>query len=121
MRPLLLALALVALSAPAFAADADKGKTLFQRQCAVCHQVAQPRNGVGPHLQGVVGRAAASVQGFSYSPALKGAGLDWTPEQLDAYLANPTGKVPGTRMAVRVANESDRADIVAFLQGSAAP
>jgi cytochrome c len=121
MRPLILASALVVLSAPAFAADADKGRTLFQRQCAVCHQVAQPRNGVGPHLQGVVGRAAAAVQGFSYSPALKGAGIQWSPEALEAYLANPTGKVPGTRMAVRVASDSDRADIVAFLQGSASP
>ncbi|MBP0495100.1 c-type cytochrome [Pararoseomonas indoligenes] len=121
MRPFLLSMVLVALSVPAFAADADKGKTLFQRQCAVCHQVAQPRNGVGPHLQGVVGRAAASAQGFGYSPALKGAGIQWTPDQLDAYLANPTGKVPGTRMAVRVAGEADRADIIAFLQGSPAP
>jgi cytochrome c len=121
MRLSLLVLAFAALSAPAFAADADRGKTLFQRQCAVCHQVAQPRNGVGPHLQGVVGRAAASVQGFNYSPALKSAGIQWSPEELDAYLTNPAGKVPGTRMAVRLASEADRADIVAFLQGSAAP
>lgn len=121
MRLSLMAVALAALATPALAADADRGKTLFQRQCAVCHQVAQPRNGVGPHLQGIVGRAAASTQGFGYSPALKGVGIQWTPDQLDAYLANPTGKVPGTRMAVRVASDSDRADIIAFLQSSTAP
>ncbi|MBI0538615.1 cytochrome c family protein [Roseomonas sp. KE2513] len=121
MRAFSILLAVAALAAPAAAADAEKGKTLFQRQCATCHQLAQTRNGAGPHLQGVMGRAAASVQGYNYSPALRGSGIVWTPDQLDAYLANPVGKVPGTRMAVRVGNDSDRADIVAFLQGATAP
>ncbi|MFC0407111.1 c-type cytochrome [Roseomonas elaeocarpi] len=122
MRVLPSFLLLAATVVPAAAADADHGKTLFQRQCAACHQVAQPRNGVGPSLQGVVGRPAASVQGFTYSPALKGAGLQWTSTEIDAYLTNPTAKVPGTRMAVRVASDADRGDIIAFLQqNSSAP
>jgi cytochrome c len=103
-------------------ADAERGKTLFRRQCAACHPLAQPRNGVGPHLQGIVGHAAASVAGVNYSPALKQAGLEWTPETPDGFLANPVCKVPGTRMPTRVPAEGDRADIIAFLQqGGAQP
>jgi cytochrome c len=107
----------VAFAQPALAqeGDAAKGRTLFQRQCQTCHQLAQPRNGVGPHLQGIAGKAAASVEGFNYSPALRSAGLTWTPENLNEYLTNPVAKVPGTRMVNRVPAEQDRRDIVAFL------
>jgi cytochrome c len=115
MRVLFGLMLLPILAAPALAADADHGKAVFQRQCSACHQVAQPRNGVGPTLQGVSGRAAGAVQGFNYSPALKNSGLQWTAENLDSFLANPTAKVPGSRMPNRVTNETDRADIVAFL------
>lgn len=109
---------LLPLSGPAPAQEADaveRGRTLFQRQCASCHQVAQPRNGVEPMLQGVVGRAAGAVEGFNYSPTLRGAGITWTPETLDSYLANPAAMVRGTRMVNRVPNEQQRRDIIAFL------
>jgi cytochrome c len=115
---LVLAAALAVLAVPAFAQDAAdpaKGRTLFQRQCSGCHQVASTRNGGGPHLQGVVGRPAASVEGFNYSPALKGAGITWSVEELNEFLADPQGKVRGTRQSVRVTNEADRRDIVAYL------
>ncbi|MDQ1077897.1 cytochrome c family protein [Pseudoroseomonas cervicalis] len=95
--------------------DAARGRTLFQRQCQACHQLAQPRNGVGPHLQGVIGRSAGGLEGYNYSPALKALGQAWTPETLDAYLANPTGVARGTRMVLRVTAEQDRRDIIAFL------
>ncbi|MCK8787557.1 c-type cytochrome [Roseomonas sp. NAR14] len=122
MRHLVLPAAFtILLAQPSLAADADHGKVLFQRQCAACHQVATPRNGVGPSLLGVTNRPAGTAEGFGYSPALKGSGLTWTAENLDAYLANPGGRVPGTRMPTRVANDADRADIVAFLQQGAAP
>jgi cytochrome c len=109
------AIILTAMAAHAQDADAARGRTLFQRQCVACHQVAQPRNGVGPHLQGIADRAAGSIPGFNFSPALKGAGVTWTAETLDRYLANPVGMVPGTRMVLRVPNEQDRKDIAAFL------
>jgi cytochrome c len=68
-----------------------------------------------------LGRTGASAEGFNYSPVLKGANIQWGTDQLEAYLANPTGMVPGTRMVVRVASASDRADIIAYLQGMAVP
>jgi len=54
------------------------------------------------------------VQGFNYSPALKNLGVTWTPETLEACLANPTAMVRGTRMVQRVADEQQRKDIIEF-------
>ena len=96
-------------------ASAERGRALFQRQCLACHQLAQPRNGVGPTLQGVFGRGAGTVAGFTYSPALKTSGITWTRESLDGYLANPMAAVRGTRMAQRVPDELQRGDIIEFL------
>ena len=93
----------------------ERGRVLFQRQCGACHQFAQPRNGIGPTLQGAIGRAAGTVEGFNYSPALKASGIIWTPETLNSYLAGPTAMVRGTRMTQRVADEQQRRDIIEFL------
>lgn len=91
------------------------------RQCRSCHQVGEgARNGTGPALNGVVGHAAGSVEGFRYSNAMRDAGaggLVWTPETLDAYLADPRGYLPGNRMSYRgMRDAGDRAAIIAYLQ-----
>lgn len=113
-------LAILLLLAPPVAAqeaegDAVSGQNLFQRQCASCHAVDAPRNGAGPTLQGLMGRMAGSVEGFTYSSALQKSGITWNEEALDAYLANPGALVRGTRMAVRVLNEARRRDIITYL------
>lgn len=66
--------------------------------CQSCHSVQPGRNGIGPSLAGMVGRKAASVEGFSYSPALRAANLTWDRTTLDQWLAGPMKMVPGTRM-----------------------
>jgi cytochrome c len=106
---------------PSIAQEADtaSGERLFRQRCGACHQVATTRNGAGPHLQGVVGRAAGSVEGFNYSPALKASGITWTPETLETYLANPTAMVRGTRMVQRFDNADERRAIIAFLSSRA--
>ena len=91
------------------------------RQCRSCHQVGDnARNATGPVLNGVVGRHAASVDGFRYSPVMQEAGeggLIWTPETLDAYLEDPRGYMRGTRMGFRgLRDAEDRAAIIAYLQ-----
>lgn len=118
MRSILAGLTLAALASPVLAQDAPdpaRGRTLFQRQCSACHQVTATRNGTGPTLQGVVGRPAASAEGFNYSPALKASGITWSVEELSTFLADPQGKVRGTRQPIRVTNEADRRDIVGYL------
>ncbi|WP_128253252.1 c-type cytochrome [Falsirhodobacter deserti] len=95
--------------------DAEAGRTVFAR-CSACHRL-DGSNGVGPHLDGVVGRQKASLPDFNYSSALRAmADEAWTPEKLDAFLANPRGYAPGTRMAFAgLPNAQDRADVIAFL------
>jgi cytochrome c2 len=116
----LLALAL-ALVPPAMAQDGDPaaGKTVFSR-CSSCHDVGEnPRNRMGPYLTGVVGRPAASVDGFTYSKpmsAARDAGLVWTPEALDGFSPGPHDYVPGTKMPnMAIKDETQRANLIAYL------
>ena len=97
-------------------ADAGRGQRTAQL-CASCHTFeAGGPNRTGPNLHGVVGRAYASHGGFSYSPALSGAGGQWTYEALDRFLASPARAVPGTRMSFAgIRNPRDRANLIAYL------
>lgn len=93
-----------------------QGKAAFA-VCAACHAVESGApSGVGPNLHGVVGRQAAVVEGFRYSEALKGSGLTWTEAELDAFIASPATKVPGTAMSAgAVSDEASRQAIIAYL------
>jgi cytochrome c len=113
--PVLLGLLLGALQW-ALAQDLAQGKIKFQ-ECESCHALTPGQPGLGPLLQGVVGRKAASVEGYRYSPALKKSRLEWTPEDLDQFLANPQEKVPGNRMPYSgMPDPVDRANLIAYLK-----
>lgn len=87
-------------------------------QCAACHAF-QPGAGakVGPNLSGVVGRKAASVPGFHYSPALAKSGLVWNEATLDKWLTGPQRLVPGTTMMFPgLQKPEDRKAIIAYLR-----
>lgn len=108
-------------------ADADAGERLYSA-CKDCHEIgAGARNKVGPHLDGIIGRTAGSVEGFKYSTAMRKAGkngLTWTQEDLDAYLVKPRQFIPGNRMSFRgMPNPADRANLISYLAvaSSAAP
>jgi cytochrome c len=97
------------------AQDIAQGKIKFQ-ECETCHSLVPGRAGLGPVLQGVVGRKAASVDGFRYSPALKKSRIDWAPENLNQFLANPQALVPGNRMPYSgMPDPVDRANLIAYL------
>ena len=97
------------------AADAAKGEKVFAK-CKACHKV-DGTDGTGPHLNGVVGRAKASIGGYDYSDALKAMAADsWTPENLDKFLTNPKGDTSGTKMAFAgLPKVEDRANVIAWL------
>ena len=97
------------------AADAAAGEKVFAK-CKACHKL-DGADGTGPHLNGVVDRAKASIAGFGYSEALVAMAADtWTPENLDAFLTDPKGYAPGTKMSFAgLPKAEDRANLIAYL------
>lgn len=97
------------------AADAAAGEKVFGK-CKACHKV-DGSNGTGPHLDGVVGRAVASVEGFKYSDGMTAHGGDWTPDVLQEFLTSPKTVVKGTKMAFAgLPKVEDRANLIAYLE-----
>ncbi|WP_245843842.1 c-type cytochrome [Sphingomonas spermidinifaciens] len=99
-----------------FTGDAAKGKTAFAT-CSTCHAVEEGVNKIGPSLHAIIGRAAGTVAGYSYTPANKNSGITWTEEKLFQYLQNPQRVVPGTKMAFAGWSDAQkRADVIAYLK-----
>lgn len=100
------------------AGDAANGEKVFKR-CAACHVLDDKTNRVGPHLGGVVGRTAGSVEGFKYSEGMIQHGKDglvWNEETLDVYLTDPKAFVPKNKMAFPgLKKPEERADVIAYL------
>jgi cytochrome c len=122
MKNVVLSLALAAVSAlavstSAMAQDAAAGEKVFIK-CKACHQIGEgAKNMVGPELNGVVGRKAGTVEGYSYSEANKGSGITWDEATLKEYLKNPRAKVPGTKMAFAgLQNEAEIDNVIAYLK-----
>ena len=93
-----------------------RGAKLF-RKCKSCHTTKKGgKNGIGPNLWGVVGRARASGSGFKYSEALKGKAGKCALSELDVFLASPKKFAKGTSMNFRgIKKNEDRADLLAYL------
>ncbi|MDA7427225.1 cytochrome c family protein [Primorskyibacter aestuariivivens] len=96
-------------------ADLGKGEKVFGK-CRACHKVEDGANGTGPHLYGVVGRATGAVDGFGYSGAMAAVTPEWNVAALDAFLENPKGYAPGTKMSFAgLKKAEDRANLIAWL------
>ena len=112
------------LAALLASADAAKGAKVA-RKCTACHDFdAGGKNKIGPALYGVIGRGIAADTNFSYSGALRDMSKTWTYAELDAFLANPKGYAPGTKMSYAgLKKPTDRADLLAYMaeQHDAAP
>jgi cytochrome c len=98
-------------------ADAAKGANAA-KACGACHSFDKGgANKVGPNLWDIVQRPIASHAGFAYSEALTAkAGQPWTYDDLNAFILNPRGYAPGTKMAYAgLKNDASRADLLAYL------
>jgi cytochrome c len=99
------------------AGDTAHGADVYKAECAECHSVREGKHKKGPSLFGIVGRKAATLDGFAYSDALKGTGWVWTSDQLIAYLSGPVSKTnPGGKMKYDgLRDERARDDLLAYL------
>jgi len=117
MQRMFLAAMLVALGiGQANAQDAAAGEKTFAI-CKACHQVGDnAKNSVGPVLNGLFGRKAGSVEGYSYSEANKNSGLTWDEATFSDYIKDPKAKVPGTKMIYAgLKDEQKIKDLIAYL------
>lgn len=99
------------------AQDAAAGEKVFA-QCRACHQTGEnAKNAVGPHLNGLFGRTAGSVEGYNYSPANKNSGITWDEAVFREYIQNPRAKIPGTKMVYAGLKDEQRInDLIAYLK-----
>ncbi len=115
--------AVIAGAGPAWSdghGDPERGAQVF-KACKACHRIGEgATNRVGPHLNGIFGRRAGSVEGFRYSEGLMREGADglvWDWRTLDAYIENPKALVSKTRMNFRgIKDAEQRADLLAWLR-----
>ena len=100
------------------------GERQFMRKCSICHALdSGPSRKAGPTLHGVFGRRAGTLEGYSYSPALRGSDIIWDDDTIDALFdIGPDHFIPGSKMPMQViAAPTDRADLVAFLRTATTP
>ncbi|NQU60841.1 MAG: hypothetical protein HQ512_06895 [Rhodospirillales bacterium] len=94
------------------------GAPLFKK-CARCHSLkANGRRRSGPHLSGLFGRPAGSVEGYNYSKALTGVDFRWDEKTLfQLFDKGPDIYLPGTKMPVqRVPNAKQLIQLVEYLK-----
>ncbi|WP_248311441.1 cytochrome c family protein [Bosea sp. ASV33] len=101
----------------ASAQDAAAGEKSFAK-CRACHQVGETaKNVIGPALNGLFGRQSGTVEGYSYSPANKNAGITWDNASFADYIKDPKAKMPGTKMVFAgIKNDKEIADLAAYLK-----
>ncbi|MBS0249010.1 MAG: cytochrome c family protein [Proteobacteria bacterium] len=99
-------------------ASAEKGQAVA-KQCAACHTFEKGGpNRVGPNLWNIVGDERGKDRGgFNFSAAMKAKGGEWSYEELNKFLQNPRGYIPGTAMTFAgLSRDSQRADVIAYLR-----
>src|SRR5260370_32782790 len=104
--------AMIALAASAN--DPERGREAFEQRCTGCHALDKAK--IGPPLRGVYGLNAGKDPQFAYSDAVKAASVTWDESTLDRWLADTESVIPDNDMSFRLADQTDRANIIAYLK-----
>ncbi|NNU80386.1 c-type cytochrome [Halovulum dunhuangense] len=105
-------------------ATMGNGERQFMRKCSICHELTgDGARRAGPSLEGLFGRRVGALEGYAYSAALKGLGFVWDEGTIDdLFELGPEHFVPGSKMPMqRIAAQSDRDDLIAFLRKATLP
>ena len=94
------------------------------KECLYCHSLETgdmpSTKFAGPDLAGFVGREIAVRDYFNYSNAMKAESGTWTLEELNRFIADPTGVVPGTSMERGgVPDRAERIAVIKYLMNPA--
>src|SRR5262245_22418847 len=98
-------------------ASVEKGQKAA-KQCQACHTFEKGGpNRVGPNLWNIVGSPRGEARGgFNFSAAMKAKGGTWTFDELNKFLTNPRGYIPGTAMTFAgLPRGEQRADVIDYL------
>lgn len=120
-----LAALLVSVGGALAEGDLVRGKERFEFRCAQCHSIGGEAAKNGPDLTNVIGRPAASLEGFNYSPAMVEAGqagVVWDVETLSKFIAKPRSVVNGSSMGFTgYRDPADVAAVIAYLATFSTP
>jgi len=107
----------MAVMTPTSAQDLENGAEVYKK-CRACHQIGEgAKNAVGPSLNGLFGRKAGTIEGFTYSDANKNSGVTWDDATFANYIKDPRAAMPGNKMAFAgVKDAEDIKDLAAFLK-----
>ena len=128
------------LALTVFSATAKDGRAVYDDTCLRCHGLLEeqsswhryiPTDGStvhlavvtpqGPTLNGIVGRPAGIIEGYTYSKGMRAfakTGAVWDRDTLDKFLSDSRKFVKGTFMIVKL-SEEDRAMVLNYLENFA--
>ena len=108
------------MQSPPPPAPGPGGNAIFRSQCSPCHSLQEGSSGLpGPSLHGLFGRKAGTVPGFSYSAAMRDAGMVWNERTLDQFIAAPQTFIPGDVMPFPgLADKTARQRLVGYLKAA---